>query len=77
MLYGQSKKIQEQDGKNGKILKDLSRLYPKLEALKRTFKNESLFLLYKQKTSFNQKITAGAIFLKGDKTAYYWQVFHQ
>jgi len=26
-----------------------------LEALKRTFKNESLFLLYKQKTSFNQK----------------------
>jgi len=46
-----------------------------LEALKRTFKNESLFLLYKQKTSFNQKITAGAIFLKGDKTAYYWQAF--
>jgi len=46
-----------------------------LEALKRIFKNNSLFLLYQQKTSFKEKATAGAVFLKGDKTAYYWQAF--
>ncbi len=39
-----------------------------LTSLKKSFKNKQLFLLNSEKTS-------GAIFLIGDKTAYYWQAF--